>query len=90
MSYQLQTGSANIILLVVSSTILLQMQLFPQNPLPAPHRTTRSQMIAGDYRLTADHYRQINVIYMALTIKDVYYYRRFTDKAVLFTADYGR
>ena len=63
---------------------------FPQNPLPAPHRTTGLQIITGNYRLTTTHYRQITGIYMAFTIKDVYRYRRFTDKVGLFTTHYHR
>ena len=54
------------------------------------HRTTRSQRIAGNYRLTMAHYRQITGIYMAFTMKVVYRYRLFTDKASLFTAYYRR
>ena len=66
------------------------MQLFPQNPLPAPHHITELQIITGNYRLTAAHYSQIADIYMTFSIKDVYHYRRFTDKAGLFTAYYRR
>ena len=40
------------------------MQLFPQNPLPAPHRPTGLQIITGNYRLTTAHYRQITDIHM--------------------------
>ena len=57
---------------------------------PIPHRTTRMQIITGDYRLTSAHYRHITGIYMAFTIKNVYCYRRFTDNVSLFTADYRR
>ena len=66
----------------------LEMQLFPQNPLPALHRTTELQIITGNYRLTTAHYRQITGIFMVFTIRDVYRYRRFTDQAGLFTADF--
>ena len=59
------------------------MQLFPKIPLRAPHRITRMQIITGNYRVT--HYRHITDIYMAFTIKNVCCYRRFTDKAGLFT-----
>ena len=60
----------------------IEMQPFPQNPLPAPHRTTRSQIITGNYLLTTSHYWQITGIYMAFNIQDVYCYRQFTDKVV--------
>ena len=67
------------------------MQLSLQNPLPGPHHTTTGlQIIIDNYRLTTAHYRQITGIYMVFTIKDVYRYRQFTDKAGLFTADYRR
>ena len=36
------------------------------------------------------HYRQITGTYVAFTIKDVYRYRRLTDKAGVFTADNRR
>ena len=62
----------------------LEMQLFPQNPLPAPHRTTGLQIITGNYRLTTARYRQITGIYMVFTI-NVYRYRRFTNKVGVFT-----
>ena len=67
----------------------VEMQLFPRNPLPAPHRATGLQMITGNYRLTTAHYRQISGIHLALTI-NVYHYRQFTDKAALFATDYRR
>ena len=73
-----------------NETKRLEMQLFPQTPLPAPHRTTGLQIITGDYRLTMTHCRQITGIYLAFTIKDVYRYWRFPDKAGLFTVDYRR
>ena len=68
----------------------LDMQLFPENPLSAPHRTTTLQIIIGSYRHTIAHYRQITGIYMAFNIKHVYRYRRFPDKVGLFTTDYRR
>ena len=68
----------------------LEMQLFLQNALPAPHHTTGLQIITANYRLATAHYQQITGIYMVFTIKDVYRYRQFTDKAGLFTADYRR
>ena len=68
----------------------VEIQLFPQNPLPAPHGTTRLQIFTGSYWLTTAHYRQITGIYMAFNIKDAYGYRQFTDKAGLFTTDYRR
>ena len=49
----------------------LEMQLFAQTPLPAPHRTTRLQIITGNYRLTTAHYRQITGIHMTFTINNV-------------------
>ena len=58
--------------------------------LPAPHRTTGSQIITGSYQMTTAHYRQITSIYMAFTIKDVYRYQQFIDKTDLFTAAYRR
>ena len=60
---------------------------FPQSPLPAPHCTSRLQIITGNYRVTMAHYRQITSIHLAFTVYDAYRYRRFTDKAGLFTAD---
>ena len=68
----------------------VEMQLFPKNPLPAPHRTTSLQIITGHYRLTIAHYRQITSICTAFTIRDVYRYRQFTGKIGLFTANYRR
>ena len=63
---------------------------FSQIPLSAPHRTTGLQIITSNYRLTMTNCWQITSIYMVFTIKDIYRYRRFTDKAGLFTADYRR
>ena len=80
----------NALFLFPTTTPQQEMQLFPQNPLPAPHRPTGLQIITGNYRLTTAHYRQITGIYMTFTIKDIYRYRRFTDNARLFTADYHR
>ena len=61
---------------------------FFQNSLPAPHRTTRLQIITGKYSQT--HYQQITGIHTAFTTKDAYRYRRFTDSVGLFTTDYDR
>ena len=66
----------------------LEVQLFPKIPLPAPHRTTRTQNITGNYRPTSALYRHITGIYMAFTLKNDYCYQRFTDMIGLFTADY--
>ena len=74
----------------VSGASSVEIQLFHQNPLPASHHTTGLQIITGNYQLTTAHYHQITSIYVAFTIKNAYCYWRFTDKAGLFTADYGR
>ena len=68
----------------------LEMQLFPKNPLPVPHRTTSLQIITSNYRQTMAHYRQIPGMYMGFTIKEFRRYWRFTDKPGLFIAYYRR
>ena len=68
----------------------LEMQLFPKNPLPVPHRTTSLQIITSNYRQTMAHYRQIPGMYMGFTIKEFRRSWRFTDKPGLFIAYYRR
>ena len=38
---------------------VLEVQLFPQRPLPTPHRTTRLQIITGNYWLDTVRYRHL-------------------------------
>ena len=71
-------------------TYILEMQIFLQNPLPAPHRITGLQIITGNYRLTTAHHLQFPAFMWLSLFNDVYCYRRFTDKAGLFTAEYRR
>ena len=61
----------------------------PRNPITGSAPRSM-QIITGNYRLTSAYYRHIAGIYMVFTIKNVYCYRRLTDKVGLFTADYRR